>query len=69
MNRFEQVSSDGIQMSLAVVSPMSHIYGGVGVPCLMSAGGRARGHVKMRFNASWVMVTWDPPCGQTSLTD
>ena len=70
MIKFEQVSSDGHQVSLAW-GP-SH-----GVPCVMSGGvgagarrvsylmprGQGQGCI-VRSNASWVMVTWNPVCGQ-----
>ena len=44
MNKFEHVSSDDHQMSLAG-----------GFPGLMFEGGCI-----VRSNASWVMVTWEP---------
>ena len=65
VNNFEQVSSDGHQMSPG--GSMSDIKGaGLGhlVPCLMSRVGktcaravRGQGACTMKFNASWVMVT------------
>ena len=62
VNTFKQVSSDGHQISSAVGSPMSHIWVGVQeshVWCL--ARGQGQEACKVRSNASWVMITWDPP--------
>ena len=47
LNKFEQVSSEGHQMSLA------------GVPC-GGVGQRWGGGWTVRFNLPWVMITWDP---------
>ena len=78
MNKFEQVSSDGHQMSLlggrGEGVPMSHVGGGrfgglelggggFHAPC-PGEGGRPRGLCTLRSNASWVMVTWGPLCEQ-----
>ena len=67
MNKFEQVSSVGYEMSLGGFSGPGGVGGGVGwgVLCLIS-GGRAGGTCTVRSNASWVMVTWRPtlPCGR-----
>ena len=50
MNKFEQVSSDGHQMSGRGCPHVPCVEGvGLGVPCTL------------RFNPSWVMVTWGPP--------
>ena len=63
MNKFEQVSSDGHQMSLAEESQVS--WPGLGVPGFMSGGGQSQGAAcTMGSNTSWVMVTWDPHLGR-----
>ena len=49
MNKFEQVFSDGHQISLAG-------RGAERVPCLLSGGGGLGGPCTVRPNASWVMV-------------
>ena len=83
INKFEQVSSDCHQMSLAG-GPISDIFWlGVGsdvrvraegswVPCLMSRWGedRARrvGNYTVKSNASWLMVTWGPPINRQTVT-
>ena len=38
---------------------------------LMSRGAvaEARGQCTVRFNALWVMITWDNPCEQTEMTE
>ena len=54
VNVFEQVFSDGYQMSLTMVG-----VGPKGGSYLI--GGRGRGACTVRSNASWVMVTWRPP--------
>ena len=70
MNKFEQASSDGHQMSLVGMcgweGPCSHVQG-VSSPSLISGEGQswAGGVCTMRSNASWLMVTWGPPCVQT----
>ena len=54
MNKFEQVSSDGHQISLAG-------------DCMSDRG---QGDCTVRFNALWVIVTLGPPpphCGQTDI--
>ena len=56
MNKFEQVSSDGHQMSLA---------GGYHVPCRGLDWGKGRGPSTVRSNASWVMITRGQNNGQT----
>ena len=65
VNNFEQVSSDGHQMSPGSPCQISRGAGlGHLVPCLMSRVGRTcaravrgQGACTMKFNASWVMVT------------
>ena len=67
MNKFEQVSRDGLQMSLAGG------WGGSLDLCLGVRPGLGRvpwphvggGGCTVRSNASWVMVTWGHPLGQT----
>ena len=68
VNKFEQVSSDGQQMSLAggpgPCHMSSHDVGGAGAGSLSRGPGLGGGAVQ-RSNASWVMLTWDPfPRGQ-----
>ena len=58
MNKFEQVSNLDHQMSVAGGGwsvPMSHVCRGWGL----------EGGCTVRYNASWEMVTRDPPCEQT----
>ena len=53
MNKFEQVSTDGPQMSLAGRCPCTvryHVWRGLG-----------RGPCTVRYNSPWVMVRWEPP--------
>ena len=73
MNIFEQVCSDSHQMSLAEGggpegsprsmsgmvqgTPMSHVWRGEWSQALGKG-------CTVRSNASWVMVTWELPCGQ-----
>ena len=58
MNKFEQVSSYGHQMSLAG----GWAWPELGVPCLMARGAAAAGRgCTVKSNASWVMVTSGPP--------
>ena len=52
VNKFEQVSSDGHQMSPAD-------WAGPGIPCLMSRKGPSS--CTVRSNALWLMVTRGPP--------
>ena len=65
MNKFDQVSSDGHHMSLAVGwgrvgGPQVLCWGWDGRVPQMPVGGRRRG-CTVRSNASSVMVTWEPP--------
>ena len=58
MNKLEQVSSDGQQMSLAGWTR----WWGPLVSCSWRGGGvGGEGLCTVRSNAAWVMVTWDPP--------
>ena len=72
-NKFEQISRDGLQMSLAEGPtwrgphvPCLEGDRARGVPCQMS-GGRIRIRTRAgrgaysEVHASWVMVTWGPP--------
>ena len=71
VNKFELISSDGHQMSLAgdgvmgIPSLMMSRGGAraMGVPCLMSGeeGGWAIDTSAVMFNASWLMVPREPP--------
>ena len=80
MNKFEQVSSDHHQMSLAgegVPGLRSSCGWSIWIPCLMSRGQGVgprsdvygEGHCTVRSNASMVMITWDtPPMNRQSNT-
>ena len=70
VNKFEQVSNDGHQISLAgeLGSSMSGVQmrtgAGGGVPCVMSRVPGPGGPDTVKSKVSWVMVIWGPP-GQT----
>ena len=53
MKRFEQVFSDGHQMSVSGMGPYSE------VPCLVF-GPELGGPCAVRSNESYIMVTWEP---------
>ena len=55
VNKFEQVSSLGHQMSLAGAGQEGFLYRGA------AGTGVGAGLCMVRLNASWVMVTWEPP--------
>ena len=69
VNKFEQGSSDGQQMSLAgrpgPCHMRSHDVSVAGWEEDQSRGPGLGGRAVQRSNASWVMLTWDPfPSGQ-----
>ena len=74
MSKFEDVSSDDHQVSIAggvrarVEGTMSHVWegaraGSYHVSCLAGGGNWSQGEgpCTVRSNASWAMVTWDTP--------
>ena len=70
VNKFEQVSNDGHQISLAgeLGSSMFGVQmrtgAGGGVPCVMSRVPGPGAPDTVKSKVSWVMVIWGPP-GQT----
>ena len=74
MNKFKQVCSDGHQMSLTGVLKWTSLNSSLvmaisrwtGVGGSLYSKSHVRGGCTVRFNASWVVVTWlPPPRGQT----
>ena len=63
VNKFEQVSSDDHQMSVALGGSVPCLVSGKGGGGLglMSGIGGGEGTCTVRSNASFVMVTWGPP--------
>ena len=70
MNKFEQVNSDGHQISVAGGFSCSISEGSLGVPISHVWRGPGWGGVKtVRSNASWAMVTWEPSRQNDRQTD